>query len=76
MSECELWVCLDANGDYAAGSTDEAARNQYESDVGELAACDGFRLFKLVLTLPTPAVAELAGRVAEGTAGPVPLTVT
>lgn len=39
---------------------DEAAREAFENDVGDLAAQGGHRLVKIMLTVPLPTVLELA----------------
>ena len=38
---CELVLLVDANGDYAVGKDFDAAKDNYESDVQELSACEG-----------------------------------
>ena len=55
----DLWACVDSNGDYAVGSSDEAAREKYEEDVGALNEVAGFRLVKVAVTVPLPEVIEL-----------------
>jgi hypothetical protein len=55
----EVWTCVDANGDYAVGTTEEAAREKYEEDIGALNEASGFRLVKVNLTVPLPEVIEL-----------------
>ncbi len=69
MTDCECWICVDANGDYAVGVGAEEARAAYENDIGPLNEADGFRLVKVNVTVPTPAVLSLAGTAPEEAAG-------
>jgi hypothetical protein len=75
MTELELWVCVDANGDYGLGKDAESAKEQYENDVGMLCDGDGFRLYKLKLQVPLPTLVELSGTVADEQGGLVALSV-
>ncbi len=52
--ECEVWVCVDATGDYAVGVSAEAAREKYTEDIGDLGDCEGFRLVKVTVKVPMP----------------------
>ncbi len=52
VHECEVWVVVDAAGDYAVGISAEAAREKYEEDIGALNEADGFRLVKVALHVP------------------------
>ena len=63
MIEVEVFVLVDAAGDYAVGNSPEAAREKYGEDVGPLEDTDGFRLVKVLLNVPLPEVVELAGDV-------------
>jgi hypothetical protein len=66
--ELEIWVKVDADGDYRVGIDAEAAAEAFETDIGE-SADTPTRLVKVVLTIPLPAVATLTGTVpAEGEA--------
>jgi len=62
--ECECWICVDAEGQYAVGSDEASAREKYTEDVGDLSEVDGFRLVKVSLTVPLPKPIELSGVVA------------
>ena len=55
----EVWACVDADGDYAVGATEEAAREKYEEDFCPLSEGSGFRLVKVNVTVPLPTVIEL-----------------
>lgn len=61
----ELWACIDARGDYAAGKSEEEAREKYEEDIGPLAECSGFRLVKLTVSVPLPEPVELSGEASD-----------
>ena len=63
--DCEMWLCVDANGDYATGVDSDTAVQAYENDIGELNATEGFRLVKVVVKVPLPVVVELTGEVSE-----------
>ena len=65
LTECEAWVCVDAEGQYAVGTDADSAREAYETDVGELQGTDGFRLVKVTVKVPLPVVIEAAAQVAE-----------
>jgi hypothetical protein len=66
---CNVFIVIDAAGDYAVGKDADAAREAYENDVGSLCDADGFRVVKLVVRVPLPEVVELAGEApAHGTA--------
>ena len=63
---CELVLLVDANGDYAVGKDFDAAKDNYESDVQELSACEGgFRVVRMTVGVPLPEVVELAGDAPE-----------
>lgn len=68
----ELWACIDSNGDYAVGYSEETAREKYEEDVGALSECSGFRLVKICVAVPLPEPVELTGEASE--TGPASLT--
>lgn len=65
MASVEVWVLVDAEGNHAAGTSAEAAREAYEQDVQALVDCDGFRLVKVTLQVPLPVPVELTGKAAE-----------
>lgn len=59
--QVEVWVVVDAEGQYAVGVDAETARRAYANEIGALEETEGFRLVKVGLTVPMPAVAELSG---------------
>ena len=61
----ELWACIDACGDYACGTSEEAAREKYEEDIGPLSECSGFRLVKVSVSVPLPEPVELEDEASE-----------
>ena len=58
---CEVWIVCDQAGDYAVGSSADAAREKYAEDIGELSSAEGFRMVKLLVRVPLPEVVELSG---------------
>jgi len=63
MCEIEVWVVVDANGDYGVGKDSDLAFTNYRDDIGEP---DGAtRLVKVLLKVPTPKPVELVGVVPE-----------
>lgn len=62
-TELELWACVDASGDYGLGRDADEAKAAYENDIGQLADAEGFRCFKITLTVPLPEPVELTGSV-------------
>ena len=58
---CEVWICVDAAGDYAVGKEESEACDAYEQTIGELVNCGGYRLVKLIVNVPLPDVVELQG---------------
>jgi hypothetical protein len=61
----ELWICVDAAGDYGVGKDESAAKEQYETDIGPLADAAGFRCYRLDLSVPPPAPRVLTAEVTE-----------
>jgi hypothetical protein len=61
-AKCDLVLIVDSCGDYGAGKDFDAAKENYESDIGDLAACEGgFRVVRVAVGVPLPEVVELAG---------------
>jgi hypothetical protein len=61
-AKCELVLIVDGEGDYGIGKDFDAAKENYETDVGELSACEGgFRVVNLTVGVPLPEVVELTG---------------
>jgi hypothetical protein len=65
MAQCEVWVMVDANGDYVASHSKDALGELYEADIGYLSECEGIRRVKVVLAVPLPEVVELTGTAPE-----------
>lgn len=61
--EIEVWVCIDADGDYRASHDVDEARAAYEADVQPLLNSAGFRMVKITLQVPTVPVTEMKGEV-------------
>ena len=61
----EIFVIVDAAGDFAVGTTLEAAKERYTDDIGPLEDAEGFRCIKLAVAVPLPAVIEAAATIAE-----------
>jgi hypothetical protein len=57
----EVWVMVDSAGDYAVGKDTEGAKEQYGNDIQAPEDAEGFRLVKLLLTVPLPEVVEASG---------------
>jgi hypothetical protein len=65
LCKCELFVLVDAAGDYAVGKDEAAAREAYENEIQALSDADGFRLVKVTVNVPLPEVVELTGDAPE-----------
>ena len=63
MLEVEVWVVVDANGDYAVAKDAESANTAFDEDIGRGEACT--RMVKITLTVPVPKPVELVGIVPE-----------
>jgi hypothetical protein len=63
IATCEVYVVIDQSGDYATGKTPEAAREQFEEDIGPLSDCESFRCVKVLLRVPLPEMPVLTGDV-------------
>lgn len=60
-----VYVVVDADGNYSAGTDADDARSQYESNHQDLNACGGFRLIELSVTVPLPKPIEVEVDVPE-----------
>ena len=58
-TQVEVWCCVDADGGYAVGADEQAAKDKYEEDVGALNEAGGFRMVKVTVTVPLPELIEL-----------------
>lgn len=72
--EIEVFIVIDQDGDYGVGAGDSDAREAYENDHGELSEQDGFRTYRIKLTVPLPRVVTVSG-VVEDTETPATLKV-
>jgi hypothetical protein len=57
MTECEVWIQVDGDGNYAVATTQELVGEFFDDDFG----IDGgtpTRIFKMTLKVPTPKVQE------------------
>ncbi len=54
LCELELWACVDDEGQYEVGTTQEAAVERYESEIGALNERSGFRLVAFTVKVPCP----------------------
>jgi hypothetical protein len=62
LVECEVWVMVDADGDYAVGSTNEETEERFDDEVGGTAPR---RLVKITMRLPRPRAIELVVQVPD-----------
>lgn len=63
--EIEVWILVDAAGDYVASDDADDVRERYADQIGELNECDGFRLVKVKVSVPRPVVIGAAATVAD-----------
>jgi len=71
----EVWVLVTSDGDYEAG-TDSDVPDRFEKEVGDLSGYAGFRVYKLLLSVPLPGPVELAARVPDEVQEPITLALT
>lgn len=57
IHEVEVWVLVDADGDYSAGNDAELATERYGDDVG--GSLVGSRMVRVVLKVEMPAQVEI-----------------
>lgn len=65
----EVWVMVDAAGDYVAHSDADSLAEVWEERIGDVKDAEGFRRVKLTVKVPLPTVIELAGEVTADEAG-------
>lgn len=58
-TQAEVWVLVDSCGDTAVGSTADEAKEHYEENVQAVGDCEGFRLVKVLVTVPLPEVSTV-----------------
>ena len=68
--EVEVWVLVDADGNYVASASEDALADLYDADVGADAST-GRRVVKVTLTVPLPQTVELTGEVTDDEDAPV-----
>lgn len=61
----ELYAVVDNNGYYGFGLESDDAITNYEENIGELKEVDGFRMVKVLVTVPLPEVVTLSGTVGQ-----------
>ncbi len=69
MFEVEVFVCIDTDGQSGVGDSEDAAKADYGENGYDLADCNGFRIIKVILSIPEPEPLEAA---LEATAWPNP----
>lgn len=57
MTECEVWIQVDGDGNYAVASTQELVGEFFDDEVG-IAGGTPTRIFKITVKVPTPKVQE------------------
>lgn len=70
LMTAEVFVLVDANGDYAVGNSREHAIEKYEEDIQAVADCEGFRLVKLDVSVPLPEAVTVDVNVPPGEGDP------
>lgn len=70
--EIEVWVMVDACGDYAVGTDEDSAKESYSDGIG---ATEPARMVKVILTVPKPKAVTLRGTVPAETEGEFALAV-
>lgn len=75
LTTCEIYICLDANGDWAVSVGEEEALDAYENEIGG----DSVRIVrKLTVNIPRPASVVESGSVTLPDApaeGPLQVTI-
>lgn len=54
MKTLEVWVAVDADGNYEAGDSEESACERFDDFDPGRAGVTGYRLVKVLLTVPLP----------------------
>jgi hypothetical protein len=58
--ECEVWILVDSDGNYTAGTDPENVTEIHETDKAELNGTYGFRMVRLKLQVPLPKPIEVS----------------
>lgn len=56
---CEVYVLVDADGDYTVGKTEQEARENYGAMLQPMTSMSLFRVVKATLTVSLPCVEEV-----------------
>jgi predicted transcriptional regulator len=54
MTEIEIAIMIDEDGDYAVHHDVDAIKERFEEEVGELDGAKAYRLVRLKVNVPTP----------------------
>jgi hypothetical protein len=63
VATVELWVCVDADGDWGHGHDEESALDNYREGIGDVAI--PMRMVKLVVEIPVPVPLVMTGYCAD-----------
>ncbi len=58
--ECEVWILVDADGNYTAGTDAEEVTQKHEEDMAQLNGTYGFRMVRVKLQVPLPRPIEVS----------------
>lgn len=73
-AKVEIWIVVDATGDYGVGRDQADAVEDFENDIQAISDGDGHRIVKVEIEVPLPEIIELTGAVGDDEA-PATLTV-
>ncbi len=59
METLEMWMLVDAAGDYAVGKDEDEAKERYVETIQPVEDSGGFRMVKVFVRVTLPAVIEL-----------------
>lgn len=54
LADVEIWVVLDAEGDYGVGRDEQAAMQNYDDEIGGDLTTLAYRKARVVLKMPQP----------------------
>lgn len=72
----EIWVLVTADGDCGAGTDPDELTEHFEKEISDLKNYQGFRLYKLNLSVPLPGPIELAAHAPDEVHEPITITLT
>lgn len=61
----EMHAAIDDDGDYGVGIDADDAAKSYEENGGSISGVCGFRMVKILVTIPLPEIVTLSGTVGE-----------